>query len=126
MRRYLHQLSTFLGPRSVDVADNALRQLARFALANTGIENVAEFRRDDIEDFKVWLAGRPGMKGKLLRTPTTSGFAPCAPSSSGSSFPAKGQNRTLRKPNRRSRAAESRVTREIRREDARAVQRGLP
>ena len=76
MRRYLHQLSTFLGPRSVDVADNALRQLARFALANTGIENVAEFRRDDIEDFKVWLAGRPGMKGKLLRTPTTSGFAP--------------------------------------------------
>jgi hypothetical protein len=29
MRRYLLQLTTFLSPRSVDVADSTLRQLAR-------------------------------------------------------------------------------------------------
>lgn len=65
MGRYLRQISTFLAPRSVDVADNALRQLAQWALANTGIESVGQFRRDDIEDFKVWLAARPGLKGRL-------------------------------------------------------------
>ena len=65
MGRYLRQVSTFLAPRSVDVADAALRQLAQWALANTGIETVAEFRRDDIEDFKVWLSARQGRKGNL-------------------------------------------------------------
>ncbi len=65
MGRYLRQIATFLSPASVDVADNVLRQLAQWALANTAIETVAQFRRDDIEDFKVWLATRPGIKGKL-------------------------------------------------------------
>ena len=65
MRRYLRQISTFLAPTSVVVADNALRQLANWALANTGIEAVSQFRRDDIEDFKVWLAARPGTKGTI-------------------------------------------------------------
>jgi hypothetical protein len=31
MRRYLRQLGTFLAPRSVDAADGALRQFARWA-----------------------------------------------------------------------------------------------
>lgn len=66
MRRYLAQVATFLAPLSVDVADGALRQLARFLLeAGTGIESAAGVRRDDIEDFKVWLAARPGKKGAL-------------------------------------------------------------
>ena len=65
MGRYLRQLATFLSPGSVVVADNVLRQLAQWALADTDIKTVAEFRRDDIEDFKVWLAARPGVKGKL-------------------------------------------------------------
>jgi site-specific recombinase XerD len=65
MGRYLRQISTFLAPASVVVADNALRQLALWALANTGIETVAQFSRNDIEDFKVWLSDRPGMKGAL-------------------------------------------------------------
>jgi site-specific recombinase XerD len=65
MGRYLSQIATFLAPASVVVADNALRQVAGWALANTGIESVAQFRRDDIEDFKVWLSARPGMKGAL-------------------------------------------------------------
>jgi site-specific recombinase XerD len=65
MGRYLRQIATFLAPASVVVADNALRQLAGWALTNTGIESVAQFRRDDIEDFKVWLSTRPGVKGTL-------------------------------------------------------------
>ena len=60
MRRYLSQISTFLAPSSVVVADNALRQLANWALDNTGIESVGQFRRDDIDNFKLWLSGRPG------------------------------------------------------------------
>jgi len=65
MRRYLTQVAAFLAPRSVDVADTALRQLSRWILASTGIEAVAEIRRDDIEDYKVWLSRQPGTKGML-------------------------------------------------------------
>ena len=64
-RRYLTQVATFLAPRSVDVADSTLRQLARWLLASTGIETVAEIRRDDIEDFKLWLSRQHGNKGTL-------------------------------------------------------------
>ena len=49
MCRYLSQLATFLGPASVGAADNALRQLARWALGSTGIEAVADIHRDDVE-----------------------------------------------------------------------------
>ena len=66
MRRYLGQLATFLAPRSVDVADNSLRLLARWLITHTDIDTVAGVHRDDIEDFKVWLAGRPGVGGKKL------------------------------------------------------------
>jgi site-specific recombinase XerD len=66
MRRYLGQLATFLAPRSVDVADTSLRQLGRWLIAHTTIDTVAEIRRDDIEDFKVWLADRPVAGGKKL------------------------------------------------------------
>jgi site-specific recombinase XerD len=65
MRRYLTQVAAFLAPRSVEVADYSLRQLARWILASTGIEAIAEIRRDDIEDYKVWLARQPGTKGAL-------------------------------------------------------------
>ena len=65
MRRYLAQAATFLAPRSVDAANGALRQLARWMLASTSIESVTEIRRDDIEDFKVWLSGRQGTNGSL-------------------------------------------------------------
>jgi len=60
MRRYLGQLATFLAPRSVEVADLVLRQFACWLLAATSVTAVAAISRDDIEDFKVWLAARPG------------------------------------------------------------------
>ena len=66
MRRYLAQTATFLAPSSVDVVDNSLRQLAAFL---TGLEppvvSMAGVTRTHIEDFKVALAARPGLKGTL-------------------------------------------------------------
>jgi site-specific recombinase XerD len=70
MGRYLTQAATFLAPLSVISADNALRLLARWLLDRTEVRAVAEVTRDDIEDFKVWLAGRPGIKGQPLSANT--------------------------------------------------------
>src|ERR687892_2863518 len=70
MGRYLTQAATFLAPLSVVSADNALRLLARWLLDRTEVRAVAEVTRDDIEDFKVWLAGRPGIKGQPLSANT--------------------------------------------------------
>jgi len=65
MRRYLTQLTTFLAPRSVDAADNALRQLARWLTAH-GVTAVSQITRTHIEDYKVWLAAQPGTHGATL------------------------------------------------------------
>jgi integrase len=70
MGRYLAQAATFLAPTSVEAADNAFRQLARWLLAHTDITVVAAIGRDDIEDFKVWLADLPGVKGSRLSANT--------------------------------------------------------
>jgi len=66
MRRYLVQLTTFLAPRSVEVADQTLRQFTRWVTTTTDIAVVAEIERRHIEDYKVWLAAQPGHKGQLL------------------------------------------------------------
>src|SRR5262249_12578693 len=63
MSRSLAQASTILAPAGVDVADNTLRQLAQGMPENTRVENVAGIGRDHIEDFKLWLAERPGNGG---------------------------------------------------------------
>jgi len=59
MHRYLRQLGTFLAPMSVAAAENALRQLARWMITEAGLAAVSDIRRDDIEDYKVWLAAQP-------------------------------------------------------------------
>jgi len=66
MRRYLVQLTTFLAPRSVEVADTTLRQLSRWLTTDTDVTVVAQITRAHIEDYKVWLAAQPGQKGQLL------------------------------------------------------------
>jgi site-specific recombinase XerD len=70
MGRYLTQAATFLAPLSVESADNALRLLARWLLERTDVRTVAEISRDDIEDFKVALAQRRGVKGQALAANT--------------------------------------------------------
>jgi site-specific recombinase XerD len=66
MRRYLLQLTTFLAPRSVEVADTTLRQLARWLTTETEVAVVNEITRGHVEDYKVWLAAQPGQKDQLL------------------------------------------------------------
>ncbi len=66
MRRYLRQAATFLAPASVASADGALRIFARWLVANTSVVAVAEVTRGAIEDFKVYLVSRPGLRGATL------------------------------------------------------------
>jgi site-specific recombinase XerD len=66
MRRYLIQSSTFLAPRSVEVADRTLRQFARWLTTQTDVVTVADIGRNHIEHYKLWLAAQPGAKAATL------------------------------------------------------------
>jgi len=59
MRRYLVQLTTFLAPRSVEIADITLRQFARW-LTTTDVAVVADITRTHVEDYHLLLAAQPG------------------------------------------------------------------
>ena len=67
VRRYLTQCSTFLAPRSVDAAENTLRQFTRWVIDNTDVTVVGEITRTNIEDYKVWLAAQPGNNGLMAK-----------------------------------------------------------
>ena len=71
MRRYLTQIGCVLRPRSVDNADMALRSFAGF-LADTAPEvtSTTQVTRRHIEDYKPWLACRPGQNKPRLTTAT--------------------------------------------------------
>jgi len=66
MRRYLVQLTTTLAPRSVEAADYTLRQFAGWLAEHTEVTVVAAIARGHVEDYKVWLAARPGTKNQTL------------------------------------------------------------
>jgi len=68
--RYLQRLAAFLAPRSVTAAENALRQFARWLTADAGLDSIAAVRRDDIEDYKVWLAVQPRGGGQAITAET--------------------------------------------------------
>jgi site-specific recombinase XerD len=70
MHRYLRQLGTFLAPMSVAAAENALRQLARWMITEARLTAVGDIRRDDVEDYKVWLAGQPRSAGQTITRET--------------------------------------------------------
>jgi site-specific recombinase XerD len=70
VHRYLRQLGTFLAPGSVAAAENALRQFARWMITDAGLDSIAAVRRDDIEDYKVWLAAQPKTGGKTITAET--------------------------------------------------------
>ena len=69
MRRYLLQLTTFLAPRSVEVADTTLRQLTRWLTTATEVTVAAGIGRRHIEDYKVWLAALPGTQSSPIWLP---------------------------------------------------------
>jgi site-specific recombinase XerD len=70
IHRYLRQLGTFLAPASVNAAENALRQLARWMVTETQVTAIADVRRDDIEDYKAWLAGKHKAAGQVISRET--------------------------------------------------------
>jgi len=69
MQRYLQRLAAFQAPTSVDVAENALRIFAGWMIC-AGLDSVAAVRRDEIEDFKVWLAHKPHPRGGTISPET--------------------------------------------------------
>ena len=69
MQRYLQRLAAFQAPASVDVAELSLRQFAQWMLSD-GLHSVAAVRRDEIEDFKVWLANKPHPGGGTISPET--------------------------------------------------------
>jgi len=71
MRRYLAQISCVLRPGSVSGADLALRSFAAFlAEAAPGVTCLEQVTRRHIEDYKPWLAARPGQNKPALTTAT--------------------------------------------------------
>ena len=70
VQRYLQRLGVFLAPASVDAAENALRQLARWMITEAGLAAVGDIGRDDIEDYKVWLAAQPRAGGQAITAET--------------------------------------------------------
>jgi hypothetical protein len=70
IQRYLQRLAAFLAPASVNAAENALRQFAWWMITDAGPGSIAAVRRDDIEDYKVWLAARPRAVGYAITAET--------------------------------------------------------
>ena len=74
MRRYLDQIACSLQPGSVGGADLSLRCFATFlTLQAPEVASVAGVTRTHIEDYKPWLAARPGQKVPRLKPPTIAG-----------------------------------------------------
>jgi site-specific recombinase XerD len=71
MRRYLEQIACVLRPGSVENAGQALRCFAGFlAEAAPQVTCLSQVTRRHIEDYKPWLAARPGQNKPRL-TPAT-------------------------------------------------------
>jgi site-specific recombinase XerD len=71
MRRYLTQIGCILRPGSVGGADLALRCFAAFlAQSVPEVTSTAQVTRRHIEDYKPWLARRPGQNKPRLTTAT--------------------------------------------------------
>jgi site-specific recombinase XerD len=71
MRRYLEQINSVLRPGSVNNADQALRAFAGFLVESAPeVTSIALVTRRHVEDYKLWLAKRPG-QNKPRVTPAT-------------------------------------------------------
>jgi site-specific recombinase XerD len=70
MRRYLEQIACVLRPGSVTNTDLALRCFAAFLVEKTDVGDVSEVTRRHIEDYKPWLAQRPGQNKARVTTAT--------------------------------------------------------
>jgi len=71
MRRYLEQIACILRSGSVNNTDQALRAFAGFLLETAPeVTSTEQVTRRHIENFKPWLAKRPGQNKTRLTTAT--------------------------------------------------------
>jgi site-specific recombinase XerD len=71
MRRYLQQVACVLRPGSVSGADLALRSFTSFLVQTSpAMVSTVDITRRHVEDYKPWLAQRPGQNKSRL-TPAT-------------------------------------------------------
>ena len=71
MRRYLEQVACVLRPGSVSGADLALRSFATFLASQAPpVTGLTAVTRRNVEDFKPWLAARPGQNKPRVTTAT--------------------------------------------------------
>jgi len=71
MRRYLEQIACVLRPGSVTGADLALQSFAAFLLeVAPDVTGVGQVTRRHVEEYKPWLAKRPGQNKPRLTTAT--------------------------------------------------------
>jgi site-specific recombinase XerD len=71
MRRYLDQIACILRPNSVKNTDQALRAFAGFLVESAPeVSSTAQVTRRHIEDYKPWLAKRPGQRKTRVTTAT--------------------------------------------------------
>lgn len=71
MRRYLEQIACVLRPGSVNGTDLALRSFAAFLVETAPeVTSIGQVTRRHIEDYKPWLAARPGQNKNRLTTAT--------------------------------------------------------
>lgn len=71
MRRYLEQIACVLRPGSVVNTDQALRAFATFLLQSAPeVASISQVTRRHVEDFKPWLAARPGRNEARVTTAT--------------------------------------------------------
>jgi hypothetical protein len=69
MRRYLQQIACILRPGSVVNTDQALRAFAGFLVDTApNVTSVAQVTRRHIENYKPWLAKRPGQNKARVTT----------------------------------------------------------
>ena len=71
MRRYLEQIACVLRPGSVRGTDLALRSFAAFLVQTAPeVTTIGQVTRRHIEDYKPWLAARPGQNKDRVTTAT--------------------------------------------------------
>ncbi len=74
-RRYLDQLGVSLRASSVAVVDTTLRQLAGLLVTeHPEVTGFVDVRREHIEQYKLWMAARPGYRRSQTLSKTTIGM----------------------------------------------------
>lgn len=75
MQRYLIQLKISMRPGSVALIDTTLRHFAAYLSEHhRDVGQVRQIRRTHVEGFKLWLAARPGYRGRHGPAKTTIGM----------------------------------------------------